>query len=82
MNLQEKIWKNYLIINTKGYDDAQVCTGGISLSEVNINTLESKYNKNLYIAGELLDCDGVCGGYNLGFAFISGLIAGENYDIN
>lgn len=70
------------IINTKGYDDAQVCTGGISLSEVNINTLESKYNKNLYIAGELLDCDGVCGGYNLGFAFISGLIAGENYDIN
>ena len=36
--------------------------------------VEKKY---LYITGELLDCDGECGGYNLGFAWITGIIAGE-----
>ena len=40
--------------------------------------MESKKLKNLYITGELLDAAGECGGYNLGFAFITGLLAGKN----
>jgi len=65
------------ITDTKGYMCAQTCSGGVPLSEINPNTMESIKNKNLYITGELLDCDGECGGYNLGFAWITGIIAGE-----
>ena len=65
------------ITNTKGYMCAQTCSGGVPLSEINPNTMESIKHKNLYITGELLDCDGECGGYNLGFAWITGIIAGE-----
>lgn len=65
------------ITNTKGYTQAQTCSGGIPLSEINPNTMESIKNKDLYITGELLDCDGECGGYNLGFAWITGIITGE-----
>ena len=65
------------ITDTKGYMCAQTCSGGVPLSEINPNTMESIKNKGLYITGELLDCDGECGGYNLGFAWITGIIAGE-----
>ena len=65
------------ITDTKGYNHAQTCSGGVPLSEINPNTMESIKNNNLYITGELLDCDGECGGYNLGFAWITGIIAGE-----
>ena len=65
------------ITDTKGYMCAQTCSGGVILSEINPNTMESIKNKGLYITGELLDCDGECGGYNLGFAWITGIIAGE-----
>ncbi len=50
--------------------------GGISLEEVFSETLESRLRKNLYFAGEALDIDGPCGGYNLHWAFASGLLAG------
>ena len=66
------------ITDTKGFMCAQTCSGGVILSEINPNTMESKKQKNLYITGELLDCDGECGGYNLGFAWITGIIAGES----
>ncbi len=66
------------ISGTKDYDYSQVCRGGISLKEINPETMESRKIKNLYIVGELLDVDGDCGGYNLGFAWMSGLIAGES----
>lgn len=66
------------IIGSKGYENSQVCSGGLSLEEININTMESLKIKNLYIIGELLDVDGLCGGYNLTFAFISGIIAGSS----
>lgn len=66
------------IIGTKSFDQAQTCSGGIPLSEINTKTMESTINKNLYFVGELLDVDGDCGGYNLGFAWISGLIAGKS----
>lgn len=69
------------IIKTNSYDYAQVCSGGISLLEVNPLTLESKKQTNLYFTGELLDVNGDCGGYNLTFAFISGMIAGKKAGI-
>ena len=65
------------IVDTKGFEHSQTCTGGIPLSEINLNTMESKKSKNLFITGELLDVDGQCGGYNLGFAFITGMLAGS-----
>ena len=65
------------IIGTNGFEKAQVCSGGVSLEEVNVNTMESVKEKGLYIIGELLDVDGDCGGYNLGFAWISAIIAGN-----
>ena len=59
------------------FKNAQVTSGGINVNEVK-DTLESKYNKNLYILGELLDVDGICGGYNLHFAFASAYVAAND----
>lgn len=65
------------IIGTNSFDQAQVCSGGVALTEVNLDSLESKKQKDLYFAGEILDVNGDCGGYNLGFAFLSGILAGK-----
>lgn len=80
--LLEKTFKKFKlrIIDTKSYLEAQVCSGGIPLSEININTMESLKQKGLYILGELLDVDGDCGGYNLGFAWLSAILMGEDND--
>ena len=67
-----------LITGSKSFKDAQVCSGGVDTKEIDSKTFESKLVKNLYIVGELLDVDGICGGYNLGFAWISGIIAGSS----
>lgn len=64
------------ITGTDTFERAQVCTGGVPLGEINPHTMESLVEKGLYFAGEILDVDGRCGGYNLAFAFISGYIAG------
>jgi predicted flavoprotein YhiN len=64
------------IIGTNSFENSQVTTGGISTKEVDNNTLMSKINKNLYFAGEILDIDGDCGGYNLQWAWSSGYLAG------
>ena len=87
LNKQEKeLFANTLtdyqvdIIDTKGYENAQTCSGGIPLSEINPNTMESIKCKGLYFAGEILDVDGDCGGYNLTFAFLSGYLAGDSHD--
>ena len=66
------------ITGSKGFEFSQVCSGGIPLDEININTMESNVQKGLYIVGELLDVDGECGGYNLGFAWLSGILAGQS----
>ena len=60
-----------------GYDKCQVVSGGIKFDEVDEN-FESKKLKGLYFVGECLDADGVCGGFNLHFAFASGIIAGSS----
>ena len=62
----------------KDFSKAQVMLGGVNGNEVNGYTFESKVVKNLYICGEALDVCGDCGGFNLHFAFASGIITGEN----
>lgn len=62
----------------KGWGDAQVTMGGINTYEINPETMESKIIKGLYFAGEIIDVDGICGGYNLHFAWASGITAAEN----
>ena len=66
------------VIGTNSYEESQVCSGGVPLTEINLKNMESKLIKNLHIVGELLDVDGDCGGYNLTFAWISGLLAGKS----
>jgi len=66
------------ILETTGFKNAQVTAGGVSLDEVNAETLESKIVKGLYFSGEVLDVYGECGGFNLQWAWASGYIAGEN----
>ena len=57
--------------------EAIITRGGVSVKEVNPNTMESKLVKGLYFAGELLDVDAYTGGYNLQIAFATGFAAGS-----
>lgn len=66
------------IVRTEGFDKAMVCAGGVSLREVDPRTLESRLVRGLHFAGEILDVDGPCGGYNLQWAFSSGMLAGQS----
>jgi len=63
------------VTDTNTFDNAQVCSGGIRLEEVTEN-LQSTKIRGLYFAGEILDVNGDCGGYNLQFAWSSGYVAG------
>lgn len=65
------------ISDTNGMENAQVCAGGVDLKEVD-ETLQSLKQPGLYLAGELLNVDGKCGGYNLQWAWTSGYIAGRS----
>ena len=66
---------SFPIEDTYPLDTAQVAHGGIALSEID-STFAARNHRNLYILGEMLDVDGVCGGYNLFFAFASaGVVA-------
>lgn len=62
----------------RGFDDAQVTAGGGDTKEFNSKTMESKKCKGLYCIGEILNVDGLCGGYNLWWAWSSGRLCGEN----
>ena len=66
------------INGTKDWDDAQVTAGGIPLREININTMESRVSQGLYLCGELLNIHGECGGFNLHWAWLSGIKAGTS----
>lgn len=68
-------WRVHVTGNN-GYDNAQVCAGGVPLWEVT-EELESRKTPGAYFAGELLDVDGRCGGYNLQWAWCSGYLAGR-----
>lgn len=58
------------------FDTAQVTAGGVDTDEINPETMESKLCLGLYFAGEMVDIDGICGGYNLQWAWSSGAVAG------
>ncbi|MCI9584216.1 MAG: NAD(P)/FAD-dependent oxidoreductase [Clostridium sp.] len=64
------------IAAVNSFEHAQVCCGGVDVREVSPRTMESQKRRGLYLAGELLDVDGICGGYNLQFAWSSGAVAG------
>lgn len=61
---------------TNSFEQAQICTGGVDTAEIEVETMQSKRVPGLYIVGELLDVDGICGGYNLQWAWSSGYVAG------
>ncbi|MBQ2846764.1 MAG: NAD(P)/FAD-dependent oxidoreductase [Clostridia bacterium] len=79
--IAEKI-KNFPIeiSGTKGFVNAQVTSGGIKIDEIDPETMQSKKCKGLYFAGEIIDVDGGCGGFNLQWAWSSGMLAGELKD--
>ncbi len=62
---------------TNAFEQAQICCGGVDTREIHAETLESKLVPGLYLVGELLDVDGICGGYNLQWAWSTGAIAGR-----
>ena len=68
-------WK-FLVKESHGFEDAQVTAGGIQISEIDRETMESKLVKGLYFTGEIIDIDGLCGGYNLQWAWSSAYLAG------
>jgi len=66
------------IRGTKSWPSAQVTAGGVDTSEIEENTMESKLVKGLFFAGEIMDIDGQCGGFNLQWAWSSGFVAGQS----
>lgn len=84
--MTQKEWNNCMrfltdwkvtVKETNPFENAQVCCGGVPLTEVT-EKMESKKCPHIYLVGELLDCDGICGGYNLQWAWSTGAIAGMN----
>lgn len=68
------------IIGKRGWNEAIITRGGISVKEVNPSTMESKLVKGLYFAGEMLDVDALTGGFNLQIAWSTGYLAGISID--
>ena len=66
------------IVGSKSFDAAQVCAGGVCTSQITPETMESRLVPGLYFAGEVVDIDGMCGGYNLQWAWSSGWVAGKH----
>ena len=65
-------------IEMNGFLQAQVVAGGVDTTEVDPGTMASRLVPGLYFAGEVLDIDGICGGYNLQWAWASGFVAGRH----
>ena len=68
------------ITGYKDFDFAQVTAGGVPLSQIHADTMESRLVKGLYFAGEIADADAKCGGYNLQWAWASGYISGRSIE--
>ena len=66
------------ITGTRGFDEAIITIGGVSVKDINPSTMESKVIENLYFCGEVLDIDALTGGYNLQIAWSTGHLAGES----
>ena len=80
IHLFKKVCKHFVvdIEGTNDFDQAQICAGGVKTLEINPETMESLMTSNIYLTGELLDVDGICGGYNLQWAWATGYIAGKH----
>lgn len=77
--LVQEIYQGEYVINGKGvFKDEFVTCGGIKLKEVNFQTMESKITPGLFFAGEILDIDGITGGFNFQSAWTTGYIAGKS----
>lgn len=77
ITIYERLHNQLVVIKgPRSFQESMVTAGGVALDEINPQTMESKLQKGLYFAGEILDIDGVSGGYNLQFAWSSGYIAG------
>lgn len=85
--IPEGLWRRFAglvkafavpVTGTNPFDRAQVCCGGVDTREVDGDTMESRLVPGLYLAGELVDVDGICGGYNLQWAWSSGYVAGSH----
>jgi hypothetical protein len=66
------------IAQVSGFEKAQTTCGGVLTNQLDPATMEVKKQPGLYMTGELLDVDGICGGYNLQWAWTSGYLAGKN----
>ena len=72
-----KNWR-FTVTGTQGWDAAQVTGGGVPLKEVDVESMQSLKIPGLYLAGEILDVVGDCGGFNLHWAWCSGMRAGQS----
>lgn len=68
----------YEIVKMRKFEQSQVTAGGVRTAEIDCDTMESKFHPGLYFAGEVMDIDGMCGGYNLQWAWTSGYLAGSS----
>ena len=76
--LKSLILSNYLIKSRGPFGEEFVTAGGVSLNEINFKTMESKKCRGLFFAGEVLDIDGVTGGFNFQHCWTSGWVAGKS----
>ena len=82
-SLVKSITSNIYFINSRGpFGEEFVTAGGVSLKEINFKTMESNICKGLFFAGEVLDIDGVTGGFNFQHCWTSGWVAGKSIVLN
>ena len=70
------------VSDTRGFKTAEVTAGGVRTDEINSQTMESKLQSGLFFSGEVVDIDADCGGYNLHWAWASGMSAGKSLGEN
>lgn len=76
--INELLYFKLNIIAYQDFKNAQVTHGGVDIDEIDSKNFESNKIDNLFFTGEVIDVDGICGGYNLQFAFGTGYIVGKN----
>ena len=69
--------RRFKVTGTQDWSQAEFTSGGINIKEIKAGTLESKLRHSIYFAGEIIDVNGKRGGYNLGWAWASGFVAGQ-----
>lgn len=79
---QKLLWEannlSFTIVSTYGFNDSQVTIGGLDINEID-NFFQSKKEQGIYFGGEVLDIDGLCGGYNLKWALVNAHYLVENF---